>query len=107
MAFTSKQGKDNKVSHKAVLKWKNQFNTKFDYELEGKDVVRLHCTFCAKWERRICSIKNFTYNYIRPGFTSIKKGSIKTHCLSEPRNAFSNMCFFISTPVSENSYKCI
>ena len=47
-------------------------------------MIRLHCTLCTKWEKRICSITNFSYNYIRPGTTSIKKDSIKSHCLSEP-----------------------
>ena len=77
-------GKDNKASHKTVLKWEKEFETKFDCDLNGKDVIRLHCTLCTKWEKRICSITNFSYNYIRPGTRSIKKDSIKSRCLSEP-----------------------
>ena len=37
-----------------------------------------------KWERDICYLKNFTYNYIRSGSTSIEKDSINSHCLPEP-----------------------
>ena len=77
-------GKDNKASHKTVLKWEKEFETKFDCDLSGNDVIRLRCTLCTKWEKHICSITNFSYNYIRPGTTSIKKDSIKSHCLSEP-----------------------
>ena len=84
MASCSKTGKDNKVSHKTVLKWEKEFETKFDCDFSGKDVIRLRCTLCTRWEKRICSIPNFSYNYIRPGTTSIKKDSIKLHCLSEP-----------------------
>ena len=77
-------GKDDKASYKTVLKWEKEFETKFDYDLSGKDVIRLRCILCTKWEKRICSITNFSYNYIRHGTTSIKKDSIKSHCLSEP-----------------------
>ena len=48
MAFDSKQGTDKKASHKTVLKWEKEFNTKFNCDLEGKDVVRLCCTIRAK-----------------------------------------------------------
>ena len=77
-------GKDNKASNKTILKWEKEFETKFDCDLSGKDVIRLRCTLCTKWEKRICSIINFSYNYIRLGTTSIKKDCIKLHCLSEP-----------------------
>ena len=77
-------GKDNKASHKTVLKCEKEFETKFDCDLSGEDVIRLHCTLCSKWEKCICSITNFSCNYIRPGTTFIKKESIKLHCLSEP-----------------------
>ena len=77
-------GKDNKASHKTVLKWEKEFETKFDCNLSGKDVIRLRCILCTKWEKRICWITNFSYNHIRPGTTSIKKDSIKSHCLSKP-----------------------
>ena len=52
-------GKDNKASHKTVLKWEKGFERKFDFDISGKDVIRLRCTLCAKWEKRICSITNF------------------------------------------------
>ena len=52
-------GKDNKASHKTVLKWQKEFETKFDCDLSGKDVIRLRCILCTKWEKRICSIKTF------------------------------------------------
>ena len=52
-------GKDNKASHKTVLKWEKEFETKFDCDLSGKDVIRLRCILCTKWEKRICSIKTF------------------------------------------------
>ena len=77
-------GKDNKASHKTALKWEKEFETKFDCDLSGKDVIRLRCTLCTKWEKRTCSITNFSYNYNRPGTRSIKKNSIKSRCLSEP-----------------------
>ena len=77
-------GKDNKASHKTVLKCEKEFETKFDCDLSGEDVIRLRCTLCTKWEECICSITNFSCNYIRPGTTFIKKKSIKLHCLSEP-----------------------
>ena len=77
MASDSKQGKDKKASHKTVLKWGKEFNTKFNCDLEGKDVARLCCTICAKWQRRICSIKNFNCNYICIGSTSIKKSHLR------------------------------
>ena len=51
----------------------------------GKDVIKLQCTLCTKWEKHIYSITNFSYNYIRPGTTSIKNDSIKSHWLSEPQ----------------------
>ena len=47
-------GKDNKASHKTVLKWEKEFETKFDCDLSGKDVIRLRCILCTKWEKRIC-----------------------------------------------------
>ena len=31
--------KDNKASHKTVLKWGKEFETKFDCDLSGKDVI--------------------------------------------------------------------
>ena len=34
MASDGKQGKNNKASHKTVLKWEKEFNTKFDCDLE-------------------------------------------------------------------------
>ena len=78
-------GKDDKASYKTVLKWEKEFETKFDYDLSGKDVIRLRCTLCTKWEKHVCSITNFSYNYVRPRTTSNKKDSIKLHCLSERR----------------------
>ena len=54
-------------------------------------MIRLCCTICTKWEKRICSITNFSYNYIRPGTKSIKKDSIKSHCLSEPPKGTANL----------------
>ena len=77
-------GKDNIASHKTILKWEKEFGSKFDCDLSGKNVIKVRCTLCTKWEKRICSITNFSYNYIRPGTTSIKKDSIKSHCLSAP-----------------------
>ena len=84
MVSASKQGKNNKASHKPVLKWEIEFNTKIDCDLEGKDVVRLRCTLSEKWERGTYSLKNFTYNHTRPGYTSIERDSINSYCLSEP-----------------------
>ena len=84
-------GKDNKTSHKTILKWEKEFQTKFDCDLSGKDVIRLRCTLCTKWEKRIYSITNLSYNYIRPGTTSIKKDSIKSHCLSQPHRRATNL----------------
>ena len=52
-------GKDNKASHKIVLKWVKEFEKKFDCNLSGKDVIRLRSILCTKWEKRICSIKTF------------------------------------------------
>ena len=66
------------------MKWEKDFETKFDFDLSGKDVIRLHCTLCSKWEKYICSITNFSYNYIRPRTTIHKTDSIKSHCLSMP-----------------------
>ena len=54
-------------------------------------MIRFHCILCTKWEKRVCSITNFSYNYIRPGTTSIKKDSIKSHCLSEPNKTAANL----------------
>ena len=65
--------KDNKEGHKTILKWEKDFETKFDFDLSGKDVIRLRCTLCTKWEKHICSIINSSYNYIRPRTTSIKR----------------------------------
>ena len=84
-------GKDDKASHKTVLKWEKEFETKFDCDLSGKDVIRLRCTLCTKWEKRTCSIANFSYNYARPGTTSIKKNSIKLHCVSEPHKGAADL----------------
>ena len=84
-------GTDNKASHKTILKWEKEFETKFDCDLNGKDVIRLCCTLCTKWEKHICSVTNFSYNYIRPRTTSIKKGSIKLYCLSEPHKRAANL----------------
>lgn len=86
MASINKQGKNNKTSYKTVLKWEKEFNKTYICNLEGKDVVRFCWTLCAKWERLICTIKNFSYNYIGPVSTSLKKDSIKSHCLLEPNN---------------------
>ena len=84
-------GKDNKASHKTVLKWEKEFETKFDCDLSGKDLIRLRCTLCTKWEKCICSITNFSYNYIRPWTTSIKTDSIKLHGLSGPHKRAANL----------------
>ena len=51
-------GKDNKASHKTVLKWVKEFEKKFDCNCD-KDVIRLRCILCTKWGKRICSIKTF------------------------------------------------
>ena len=83
MASCSKTGKDNKTSYKTVLKWEKEFAAKFDCDFHGKDVIRIRCTVCGKWEKRINSIKNFSHTFIRPGTVSVKKDTIKTHCLSE------------------------
>ena len=84
MASCSKPGKDNKPSYKTVLKWEKEFGTKFDCDFHGKHVIRNRCTVCGKWEKRINSIKNFSYAFMRPGIVSLKKDTIKIHCLSEP-----------------------
>ena len=70
-------GKDNKASHKTVLKWEKEFETKYDCDLSGKDVIRLRCTQCTKWEKRICSITNVSYNYISPTVIAL------THTVSQ------------------------
>ena len=59
MASCSKTGQDNKASHKTVLKWEKEFETKFDCDFSGKDVIRLRCTLCTRCAKRICSIPNF------------------------------------------------
>ena len=41
-------GKDNKASHKTVLKREQELETKFDCNLSVKDVIRLRCTLCTK-----------------------------------------------------------
>ena len=41
----------------------------------------------------MCSITNFSFNYIKPGTTSIKKDSIKSHCLSEPHKRAADLEF--------------
>ena len=46
-------GKDNKASHKTVFKWEKEFETKFDNDLIGKDVISFCCTLCTKWEKHI------------------------------------------------------
>ena len=52
MASCSKSGKDNKASYKTVLKWEKQFGTKFDCDFHGKDVIRIRCRVCGKWEKQ-------------------------------------------------------
>ena len=91
MASCSKPGKDNKASHITVLKWEKEFGTNFDCDFHGKDVIRIRCTVCGKWEKQIKSIKNFSYAFIRPGTVSVKKDIIKIHCLSEPHKVATNL----------------
>ena len=86
MASCSKPGKDNKASYKIALKWEKEFGTKFDSDFHGKDVICIRCTVHGKWEKRLNSIKNFSYAFIRPGTVSVKKNAIKIHCLSNPTN---------------------
>lgn len=69
MVTASKQRKNNKATKKTALKWEKQFIAKTNCDAEEKDVDRLRCTLCAKQKRGICFIKNFTYNYVRPGYT--------------------------------------
>ena len=66
MASTSQQNKDNKASHKTVLKWEKEFNTTFDCDLQGKGVVGLRCTLRAR--SKTLAITIFT--------------QVLTHCLS-------------------------
>ena len=82
-------GTDNKASTETILKWEKEFETKFDCDLNGKDVTRLCCTLCTKWEKHICSVTNL--NYIRPRTTPIKKDSIKLYCLSEAHKRAANL----------------
>ena len=45
--------KDNKASLKTVQKWEREFKCSFEYDLTGKDVTRLRCKTCKRWEPRI------------------------------------------------------
>ena len=56
-----------------------------------KVVNHIRCTVCGKWEKQINSIKNFSYIFIRPGTVSVKKDTIKIHCLSEPQKVTINL----------------
>ena len=91
MTSSSKPGKDNKASYKTELNWEEDFVTKFDCDFHGKDVIRIRFSVCGKWEKRINSIKNFSYAFIRPGTVSLKKDAIKIHCLSEPHKVTTNL----------------
>ena len=46
---------------------------------------------CIRWEKRITSFKNVSYSFLRPGTTSVKKDTIKSHCLSEPHKYAVNL----------------
>ena len=83
MVSGSKRSKDHKASRKTVGKWEAEFDTKFDCDLEGNNVIRLRCTICTRWEKRINSVKNFSLSFIRPGTPSIKKDTVKSHCSTE------------------------
>ena len=91
MASCSKPGNDNKASYKTVLKWEKEFGKKFDCDFHGKDIICIWCMICGKWEKLLNSIKNFSYPFIRPGTVSVKKVTIKIHCLSEPHKVATNL----------------
>ena len=91
MVSCSKPGNGNKASYKTVLKWGKEFGTKFDCDFHGKDVIGIRCTVYGKWEKRINLIKNVSYTFIRPGTVSVKKDTIKIHCLSDPHKVATNL----------------
>ena len=47
--------------------------------------------YLVKWEKWINSIKNCSFVFIRPGTVSVKKDTIKIHCLSEPLKVATNL----------------
>ena len=73
-----------------LLNWEKEFETKFDCDFHNKDIIRIQCTVCGMWEKQINLIKNFSYDFTRPGTISVKKDTIKIHCLSEPHKVATN-----------------
>ena len=47
-----------------------------------KFVIKLKCTVCLKFKDRICSVRNFSNNWI-DGADSVRTGNIKDHALSQ------------------------
>nr|XP_047122893.1 zinc finger protein 862-like [Hydra vulgaris] len=72
--------KDNHCKLSTFLKWEKEFNFKFEYDVNGTDVVRLRCSLCKQYETQIKNIKTFSIAWIRPGTPSIKKDSVRSHC---------------------------
>ena len=73
-----------------LLNWEKKFETKFDCDFHSKDIICIQCTVCRMWEKRINLIKNFSYDFTRPGTISMKKDTIKIHCSSEPHKVATN-----------------
>ena len=79
-------GKDNKESRKIVLKWEKEFETKFDCDLSGKDVIRLGCTLCTKWEKVYAQLQTFPIIISDPEQHPVKRMALNgTVCQSHTK----------------------
>ncbi|XP_065670921.1 E3 SUMO-protein ligase KIAA1586-like [Hydra vulgaris] len=74
--------KDHRCRLSTVKKWEKHFNCELKYDLNGNEVIRLRCSLCKQFEKRISQTKLFSMTWIKPGTISIKKDSLASHLSS-------------------------
>ena len=70
------------MSLKTVLNWEASFKCKLEKELTSGKVVKVKCVICAKYERQIKNIKEFSTGWIT-GTSSVKKDSLEKYLSQE------------------------
>ncbi|XP_065679334.1 zinc finger protein 862-like [Hydra vulgaris] len=74
--------KDHRRRLSTVKKWEKLLICELEYDLNGDKVIRLRCSLCKKFEKRISQTKLFSMTWIKPGTISIKKDSLAAHLSS-------------------------
>ena len=79
-------GKDNKASHKTALKWEKEFETLFDCDLSGKDVIRLLLHYSLNGKNVYAQLQTFPLIISDPEQHPLKRIALnRTVCQSHTK----------------------